>query len=80
MQHFVTRRRSFILLAGMDMRRSKWHAGQRASGNYLSVTAADPARSKTQVCGRSLAGIAGSIPACGISVSCDFCVLSGRVF
>jgi hypothetical protein len=40
------------------------------------------ARSKTWVCGRSLAGIVSSNPAGGmdISLSCKCCVLSGRVF
>ena len=38
------------------------------------------ARSKAFVCGSSLAGIAGSNPAgAWISVSCECCVLSGRV-
>ena len=36
-------------------------------------------RSKAWACGRSLAGIADSIPAgAWISVSCECCVLSGR--
>ena len=43
---------------------------------WVFVSTTDPARSKAQVCGRSLAGIAGSIPTCGISVSYEFCVLS----
>ena len=37
------------------------------------------AHSKAWVCGRSLAGITGSIPAArGMAVSCECCVLSGR--
>jgi len=36
------------------------------------------ARSKVSVCGRSLAGIAGSNPAGGMDVCCECCVLSGR--
>jgi hypothetical protein len=36
------------------------------------------ARSEAWVCGRSLAGIAGSNPAGGVDVSCEFCVLSSR--
>ena len=36
------------------------------------------ARSKTWVCGRSLAGIAGSNPAGGMDVCCECCVLSSR--
>jgi len=36
------------------------------------------ARSKACVCGRSLAGIAGSNPAGGMDVSGERCVLSGR--
>jgi hypothetical protein len=37
------------------------------------------ARSKAPVCGRSLAGIAGSNPAGGwMSLPCGYCVLSGR--
>ena len=36
------------------------------------------ARSNMWVCGRSLAGIAGSNPTGGIDVCCECCVLSGR--
>ena len=36
------------------------------------------ARSKIGVCGRSLAGIAGSNPAGGMDVSWECCMLSGR--
>jgi len=36
------------------------------------------AQSKVLVCGRSLAGIAGSNPAGGTNVYCDCCVMSGR--
>jgi hypothetical protein len=36
------------------------------------------ARSKAWVCGRSLAGIAGSNPAGDMTVCCECCVLSGR--
>jgi len=36
------------------------------------------ARSKPQVCGRSLAGIAGSSPAGGMNVSCECSVLLGK--
>jgi hypothetical protein len=38
------------------------------------------ARSKTWVCGRSFAGIAGSNPAEGMDVCCDCCVVSGTGF
>jgi hypothetical protein len=43
---------------------------------YLPIPVA--ALSKAEVCGSSLAGIASSNHAAGISVSCDCCVLSGR--
>jgi len=36
------------------------------------------ARSQAWVCGRSLAGIAGSNPPGGVDVCCECCVLSGR--
>jgi hypothetical protein len=36
------------------------------------------AQSKAWVCGRSCAGTASSIPASGMNVSCECCVLSGR--
>ena len=36
------------------------------------------ARSKAWVCGRLLVGIAGSNPAGGMDVCCDYYVLSGR--
>jgi hypothetical protein len=36
------------------------------------------ARSKVYVCVRSLAGVAGSNPVCGLDVCCDRCVLSDR--
>jgi len=36
------------------------------------------ARSKTWVCGRSLAGIVGSNPTGGMDVCCECCVLLGR--
>jgi len=50
---------------------------------YTSIyTASEPipvaARSKAWVCGRTLAGIAGSNTDDGIYVSCECCVLSGR--
>ena len=50
---------------------------RQREGMKRKCTAA--ARCKTWVCGRSLAGIARSNPAgAWLSVSCDFCVLSGR--
>ena len=36
------------------------------------------ARSKAWHCGRSLAGVACSNPACDMDVCCELCVLSGR--
>jgi len=36
------------------------------------------ARSEASVCDRYFAGIAGSNPAAGMDVSCEYCVLSGR--
>jgi hypothetical protein len=38
------------------------------------------ARSEAWVCGRTLAAIAGSIPAMGIEICCECCVSSGRDF
>jgi hypothetical protein len=43
-------------------------------GTQIPVTA----QSKACVCGRSLAGIAGSNAAGGMVVSCECCVLSGK--
>jgi len=42
---------------------------------YSSLPIAVAARSKALVCGRSLAGTTGSIPARGTYVSCECCVL-----
>jgi len=51
--------------------------------NFLCVTSVMPvpaaARSKAGVCGRSLAGTAGSNPAGDMAVCCECCVLSDRV-
>jgi len=46
---------------------------ESANGNYVSVC--DYGQSR-EVYGRSLAAIAGSIPACGTSISCECCLLS----
>ena len=52
------------------------------SNFYFRLRAAVPvsvaAQSKAWVCGHSLAGIAGSIPARGMDVCRECCVLSGR--
>jgi hypothetical protein len=48
--------------------------------NYFNNDASIPvaARSKTWVCGRSLARIVGSKPEGGMDVPCECCVLSGK--
>ena len=52
------------------------------SGYHIIIIIISPipvaARSNAWVCGRSLAGTAGSNPAEGMDVSCECCVLSGR--
>jgi hypothetical protein len=51
------------------------------AGNLKKKQIAVAGQSKAWVCGRSLAGTAGSNPAGAsrMSVSCECCVLSGRV-
>ena len=47
-------------------------------GNIVGAQISVVARSKAWVCGRCLAGIAGSNNAGGMDVCCECCVLSGR--
>jgi hypothetical protein len=80
--YFITTVVTVVLLEITDAK--KFVELCRGSNKYFTVLIKSrpipaAARSKAWVCGRSLAGIAGSSPAGDwMCVSCEYCVLSGR--